>query len=289
MAAYNWFITGAGSGLGLEVTRQLLERGDSVVATGRALGGGLAELAERYGSRLRTAVVDVTDAVAVEREVARAFETFGRIDVVFSNAGFGVLGAVEELDDDLVARQIDVNLVGAIRVVRAVVPRLRAQGGGRIVQMSSSGGQVADPGMSVYNATKFGLEGFFDSIAVELAPFGIGVTLIAPGGTRTGFAASIVAAPALPVYEDGVVGMVRAARAGGLGPEELRRAVAGDPVRVAGAIIDAAVVEPVPRRLVLGAVAYEAVTAALGERLDALRAQKVVALSTDADDVRVSV
>jgi NAD(P)-dependent dehydrogenase (short-subunit alcohol dehydrogenase family) len=287
MAAQHWFVTGAGSGIGLEVTRQLLSRGDSVVATDRSGGAALADLAERHG-RLRIATMDVTDAEAVEREVGRAFDAFGRIDVVFSSAGFGVLGAAEELSEELFTRQIDVNLTGAIRVVRAALPRLRAQGHGRIIQMSSSGGHVADPGMSVYNATKFGLEGFFESVAMELAPFGIEVTLIAPGGMRTAFNTNIALAAPLPAYADGVVGMVRAAQAGGLSPEVMRHAVAGDPARVAAAIIDSAATSPAPRRLVFGGTAYAAITATLEQRLDALKSQRALALSTDADDVRVT-
>ncbi|WP_344313699.1 SDR family oxidoreductase [Fodinicola feengrottensis] len=288
MASSTWFITGAGSGLGLEVTRQLLARGDRVAATNRAPAAevGLAELVDRYGDRLWTATVDVTDAATVNHEVGRAFNDLGRIDVVFSCAGFGVLGAAEELSEDLLTRQIEVNLMGAIRVVRATVPRLRAQGGGRIIQMSSSGGHVPDPAMSVYNATKFGVEGFLESVAMEVAPFGIGVTLIAPGGVRTGFNAHIVQAQPLPAYADGVVGMTRAALGGGLSPEAMRHAIPGDPVRIAAAIIDSASVDPAPRRLVLGGAAYEAVTAALQNKLDALRAQKMLAMSTDADDVR---
>jgi NAD(P)-dependent dehydrogenase (short-subunit alcohol dehydrogenase family) len=287
MASQTWFITGAGSGIGLEVTRQLLERGARVAATGRTPGTGLADLAARHGDRLRTAAMDVTDAGAVDREVGRAFDDLGRIDVVFSAAGFGVLGAAEELTEDLLVRQIDVNLIGAVRVVRAAVPRLRAQGGGRIIQMSSSGGHVPDPGMSVYNATKFGLEGFFESVALELAPFGIDVTLIAPGGTRTAFNANLARTRALPAYADGVVGAVRSALDGGLGPDAQRHAVPGDPTRVASAIIDSATADPAPRRLVLGHTAHEAVTAALRQRLDAIEAQRALAYSTDADDVRV--
>jgi NAD(P)-dependent dehydrogenase (short-subunit alcohol dehydrogenase family) len=290
MAVQTWFVTGAGSGLGLEVTRQLLERGARVAATGRTPAGetGLAELAARHGDRLWAAAMDVTDAEAVEREVGRAFDDLGRIDVVLSCAGYGVLGAAEELTEDLLVRQIDVNLTGAIRLVRAAAPRLRAQGGGRIIQLSSSGGHVPDPGMSVYNATKFGVEGFFESVALELAPFGVDVVLVAPGGIRTAFHGNIVQAPALPAYADGVVGAVRSALAGGLDADALRHAIAGDPVRVAGAIIDAAAAEPAPRRLVLGRTAHGAVTTALRERLDAIEAQRALVYETDADDVRES-
>jgi NAD(P)-dependent dehydrogenase (short-subunit alcohol dehydrogenase family) len=281
MTEQTWFVTGAGSGIGLEVTRQLLARGDRVAATYRTPPADLGA-----HDRLWTATMDVTDADAIRRTVDKAFADLGRIDVVFSCAGFGVLGAAEELTDDLVTRQIDVGLTGAIRLVRAALPWLRGQGGGRIIQMSSSGGHVPDPGMSVYNATKFGLEGFFESAAIELAPLGIGVTLVAPGGTRTNFNANIVRATPLPAYESGVLGMVRAQLGGAMDPDVLRHAVAGDPVKVARAIVASAAVDPAPRRLVLGANAYRAITSALQERLDALVAQRDLALSTDADDVR---
>jgi NAD(P)-dependent dehydrogenase (short-subunit alcohol dehydrogenase family) len=265
-----WFVTGAGSGIGLDVTRQLLDRGDHVVATVRSANSVLDSLA---GDRLRVATMDVTDPEAVEREVNRAFDA-GRVDVVFSCAGSGLLGAAEELTEDLVARQIDVNLAGPIRVVRAAAPRLRAQGGGRIVQMSSSGGEVPDPGMSVYNATKFGVEGFFESVAIELRPFGIDVTLIAPGGTRTAFISNITRAEPLPAYDSGVLGMVRTALTGALD-----QPIGGDPARIASVIINAAESTPAPRRVVLGGTAYESVEAALEERLAALRAQKELAFS----------
>jgi NAD(P)-dependent dehydrogenase (short-subunit alcohol dehydrogenase family) len=173
MNARTWFITGAASGFGYHLTAQLLSRGDRVIATDLR-PGPLAVLSDRYPDRLSVAALDITDAAAIRAVTADAFTAAGRIDVIVSSAGFGVLGAAEELSDKMLHHQINVNLTGAIQLARAVVPRLRAQGGGRIIQMSSSGGQVPDPGMSIYNATKFGLEGFFESLAIELAPFDMG-------------------------------------------------------------------------------------------------------------------
>ncbi|GII51735.1 short-chain dehydrogenase/reductase [Planotetraspora thailandica] len=282
-----WLITGATSGFGYELTTLLLARGERVAATSRR-PEALSALADQYGDRLWAATLDMTDTPAIHRVVGEAFATLGRVDVVVSNAGFGVLGAAEELSDELLHRQIEVNLVGPIQLVRAALPHLRAQGGGRIIQLSSSGGQVADPGMSVYNATKFGVEGFFESIAIELAPFGIEVTLVEPGGARTSFNANLALADPIDAYGTGIVGQIRAMLTGGADPEFVRRAVAGDPAKIAEAIADSAGVSPAPRRLTLGAGAYESIASALGDRLAALQAQRELAYAADADDVIAS-
>jgi NAD(P)-dependent dehydrogenase (short-subunit alcohol dehydrogenase family) len=202
-----------------------------------------------------------------------------------SNAGFGVLGAAEEVSEEMLERQIEVNLLGAIHLARAVIPHLRAGGGGRIVQMSSTGGQVGDPGMSLYNATKFGIEGFYESVAIELAPFGIGVTLVEPGGTRTDFNRHLALATPIAAYDNGVLGQLRGMLTGDVDPELVRRSVTGDPAKVARAIVDSVEISPAPRRLVLGRHSYEAITTALRDRLAALEAQRGLAYSTDADDV----
>jgi NAD(P)-dependent dehydrogenase (short-subunit alcohol dehydrogenase family) len=283
MSAKTWFITGAGSGFGFELTTLLLARGDRVAATSRHIEP-LSELADRY-PRLWTAALDVTDTPAIRRVVADAFAALGRIDVVLSNAGFGLLGAAEEVSDEQLARQLDVNLVGAVQLARAVIPRLRAQGGGRIIQLSSSGGQVPDPAMSLYNASKFGIEGFYESVGMELAPFGIETTLVEPGGSRTGFNRNLALAEPIDAYRDTVVGQVRGMLGAGVDPEVLRRVVTGDPAKIARAIVDSADTSPAPKRLVLGGNTYEQVTAALRERLAALEAQRDLAYSTDADDI----
>jgi NAD(P)-dependent dehydrogenase (short-subunit alcohol dehydrogenase family) len=284
MTSRTWFITGAASGIGYELTTLLLARGERVAATSRRTDA-LAPLTAQYGDRLWTAALDVTDASAIRRVVGEAFAAFGRVDVVVSNAGFGVLGAAEEVSDELLRRQIEVNLIGPIQLSRAALPYLRAQGGGRIVQMSSSGGQVPDPGMSLYNATKFGVEGFFESVAVELEPFGIEVTLVEPGGARTGFNRNLALADPIDAYGTGIVGRIRGMLGGDADPEFVRRAVTGDPRKIARAIADSAETTPAPRRITLGGNAYEAIEAALRERLAALRAQRELAYGTDADDV----
>ena len=284
MSTRTWFITGASSGFGHELTTHILARGDRVAATDRH-PERLGELSRQYGERLWTAGLDVTDTAAIRRVVDAAFDELGRIDVIVSNAGYGLLGAAEEASDEQLLRQINTILIGGIQLARAVIPHLRAQGGGRIVQMSSSGGQVPDPGMSFYNASKFGIEGFYESAAMELAPFGIEVTLVEPGGNRTNFNRAIVLSEPIPAYEDGIVGQVRSMLAGDPDADFVRRAVIGDPAKVAQSIIDSVDVSPAPRRLTLGSNAYEAITAAWRDRLTALERQRDLAYSTDADDV----
>jgi NAD(P)-dependent dehydrogenase (short-subunit alcohol dehydrogenase family) len=162
-----WLITGASRGLGRELTEQLLARGDRVAATLRK-PDQLADLAAMHGDRLWVRALDVTDTAAMRAVVDAAFAELGRIDVVVSNAGYGVVGAAEELSDtqtDLIAP----NLTGSIQLARAVVPHLRAQAGGHILQVSSMGGQLAFPGFSLYHTTKWGIEGFFEAFAPEVA------------------------------------------------------------------------------------------------------------------------
>ncbi len=284
MTTRTWFITGASSGFGFELTAQLLARGDRVAATARR-PDQLTTLSNRYGSQLWTAALDVTDTGAIRRVAGAAFDELGRIDVVVSNAGYGLFGAAEEASDEQLLRQINTILIGGIQLARAVIPHLRAQGGGRIVQMSSTGGQVPDPGMSFYNASKFGIEGFYDSVAMELAPFGIDVTLVEPGGSRTNFNRAMVLSDPIPAYEDGIVGQVRSMLTGDPDAEFVRKAVIGDPAKVASAVIGSVDLSPAPRRLTLGSNAYEAITATLRNRLAGLECQRELAYSTDAGDI----
>lgn len=188
MTTRHWFITGASSGFGRVLTEKLLARGDRVAATVRR-PDALDDLRAEYGERLWTATLDLTEMAAVRQTVDRAFSELGRIDVVVSNAGYGLFGAAEEVTDEQVRHQIDTNLVGSIALIRAALPHLRAQGGGRILQVSSEGGQVTYPAFSLYHATKWGIEGFVDAVAKEVAPFGIAFTLVEPGPAGTNFGA----------------------------------------------------------------------------------------------------
>ncbi|MDR3436771.1 SDR family oxidoreductase [Telmatospirillum sp.] len=271
-----WFITGTSSGFGRRLTEKLLARGSRVVATLRKTNA-LDDLKARYGNLLRLASVDVTDTQAVRQTVDDAFGALGLIDVVVSNAGYGLFGAAEELDDDQIHQQIETNLIGSIQLIRAVLPHLRNQGGGRILQVSSEGGQIAYPGLSLYHATKWGIEGFVEAVRQEVAPFGIAITLVEPGPTRTNFAAGLVSARPTDVYENTPVGDLRRAWTGGT------FAVTGDPDKMAEAMIASADQTPAPHRLTLGSTAYASIRGALQGRLAELEESKQITLSVDVD------
>jgi NAD(P)-dependent dehydrogenase (short-subunit alcohol dehydrogenase family) len=265
-----WFITGASRGMGRELVEQLLARGDTVAATLRR-PDQLDDLAARYGDRLWRRALDVTDTGDVRAAVAEAFAAHGRIDVVVSNAGYGVFGVAEDLTDEHVDALIATNLTGSIQLARAVLPHLRAQGGGLLMQMSSMGGHMTFPGFSLYHATKWGIEGFFDSLAAEVEPFGIRTTLVAPGVVRTGF---FDAAPRVPFSAPYVGGPADRAPTA---PEDMT----DDPVRTVAAVLRAADSDAPPRRLVLGSDAWTLITAALQQRLDEVTAQRDNAATAD--------
>lgn len=269
-----WFITGTSSGFGRLMTEKLLASGDRVAATARN-PDALSDLKDRYGDLLWTAKLDVTDTAAVRDVVARAFGDLGRIDVIVNNAGYGLFGAAEELSDEQILDQINTNLVGPIQVTRAALPHLREQGAGRIIQLSTYGGQAANPGASLYNASKFGVEGFMESLALEVAPFGIGVTIVEPGGASTGFRGrtSQMAEP-LAAYNDTPAAMVRGIR-------DYDHYV-GDPAKMADAMIASADQQPAPRRLVLGSDSYKFMRDAIAARLREIEAQEQSAGTTDA-------
>jgi NAD(P)-dependent dehydrogenase (short-subunit alcohol dehydrogenase family) len=189
MTTRTWFITGASRGFGREWTVAALERGDSVAATARDTAT-LADLAERYGDRLLPLQLDVDDRHAVFSAVAAAHQRFGRLDVVVNNAGYGQFGAVEELSEAEARAQIETNLFGALWVTQAALPILRAQGSGHILQVSSIGGISAFPNTGIYHASKWALEGISQSLALEVAPYGIKVTLVEPGGFATDWGGS---------------------------------------------------------------------------------------------------
>ena len=181
MAQRTWFITGVNSGFGLVTTELLLKRGDRVAGTARKLQQ-LDGLKAQYGEQLWLASLDVEDTPAIRNVVDAAFQHFGRIDVILNNAGYALIGAAEELTDEQIIHQLNTNLMGSIQVVRAALPHLRTQGGGRILQVSSVGAQIGVPGMSIYHASKWGIEGFFEATTQEIAPFNIQTTMIEPGG-----------------------------------------------------------------------------------------------------------
>ncbi|MFG1918564.1 SDR family oxidoreductase [Micromonospora sp. NPDC048898] len=273
-----WFVTGASSGIGRAVVERLLARGDRVAATSRC-AEKLTELVRKHPATLWTAALDVTDAVAVREVVNRAFTELGRIDVLFSNAGHKAFGAAEEFSDEMIADQIALHLTGPIHLVRAALPHLRKQGGGRIIQTTGLEAEVGLPGGSVHHASKWGAEGFFESLAAEVAPFGVEVMMVVPGNVRTDYgAATSIAFPA-PEYAETPIGRIRRYLDSHGG--RLVASVQSDPAQVAAAILDAASAVPAPRRVVLGSDAYLAVHAALAARMAELEAGWTVSVSTD--------
>lgn len=279
MPQRTWFITGISSGFGREMASQLLARGDRVFGTVRNPDAA-ANLSACYGALLKTAELDVTDTDAVHGVIQRAFQELGMIDVIVNNAGYGLFGAVEGLTNEQIRHQIDTNLVGPIQVTRAALPYLRAQGGGRILALSSYGGQATHPGASLYHASKWGLEGFLESVAAEVAPFNIGVTIVEPGGAGTSFRATASASlgPDLEAYKGTPIDMIRAALS------DPARGPKGDPTKIVARMIASVEETPAPKRLVLGSDAYAIIHRALTARLADVERQGHDASSTDLSD-----
>jgi len=252
-----WFITGASKGFGYVWTEAALARRDSVAAAARNIGS-LDKLKVKYGDRLLPLTLDVGDKGAVDASVKQAHQRFGRIDVAINNAGYGLFGAIEEVSEQEARAQIETNLFGALWVTQAVLPIMRAQHSGHIIQISSVGGIFAVPTVGLYHASKWGLEGFSQALAAEVKDLGIKVTIVEPGGFATEWGtASAHRARQLPAYD--------AARAA-LG--KIRTAsVPGDPKATASAlfrIVDAA--EP-PLRVFFGDAGLPMVKSEYAERI----------------------
>lgn len=239
-----WFITGASRGFGREWAIAALERGDSVAATARDLST-LDDLSAAYGDRFLPLRLDVTDRDADFAAVRRAHERFGRLDVVVNNAGYGHFGMVEEITEEEARAQLETNLFGALWVTQAALPFLREQGGGHILQVSSIGGISAFPLVGIYHASKWALEGISQSLAQEVAPFGIKVTLIEPGGFATDWAGSSSSTsrqlPAYTEYHEQVQAQRRA-----------RVGTPGDPQASAAAVLELVDADEPPLRCFFG-------------------------------------
>jgi NAD(P)-dependent dehydrogenase (short-subunit alcohol dehydrogenase family) len=271
-----WLITGVSSGFGYEMTKQLLARGDTVVGTVRDTKK-VEELIRQYPDTFDCQLLDVTDVPAVHKTVDAAFAKHGKIDVVVSNAGYGLFGAAEELTDAEVDHIIATNLTGSIALIRSALPYLRKQESGNIIQISSYGGQVAFAANSMYHATKFGIEGFCESVAQEVAKFNIGVTIVEPGGARTEFRyGSAKVAKLTPEYDHvhGFLNMLDPAK--GLAP--------GDPVKMAACIIESVDNPDTPLHMVLGSQALAVTIERLEQRVAAYKTQTETAASTDVTD-----
>ena len=270
-----WFVTGTSQGFGQEIVRAALSRGDNVIATSR----NPKKVAATFGSagnRLSAIYLDLSNDQQVKATVAGAAERFGRIDVLINNAGHGLLGAVEEAQDSEINGVFETNVFGLLRVTRAVLPFLRKQRSGHIVNLSSIGGLVGLPGWGIYNATKFAVEGISEALAVELAPLGIGVTVVEPGPFRTDFLGGSLAAVARTISDyDQTAGKTRTYRDDNNGTQ------AGDPVRAAEVIVGAVAENKAPLHLLLGAIAYERASRKLEELRNDFATWRDITLSTD--------
>jgi NAD(P)-dependent dehydrogenase (short-subunit alcohol dehydrogenase family) len=252
-----WFITGASKGFGREWTEAALERGDRVAATARRLET-LDALVDAYGGNVLPIELDVTDRDDDFAAVRRAAEHFGRLDVVVNNAGYGHFGMIEELSEDEVRSQLETNVFGALWVTQAALPIMRAQGSGHIIQVSSIGGITAFTGTGAYHASKWALEGFSQSLAQEVAGFGIHVTLIEPGGYSTDWAGpSATRSAECPAYA--AVHEAQAARRAGNAP--------GDPTATRGAILKVVDAAEPPLRIFFGTTPIETATRDYESRL----------------------
>ncbi len=271
-----WLITGASSGFGHAIAEAALAAGDTVVATARRTEP-LDGLVAAHPDRALALQLDVTDAVAIPAVVAKIVRRYGRVDVLVNNAGRALIGAVEETTDRELRDLMDVHFFGPAALIREVLPHMRRQGAGCIVQISSMGGQLSFAGVGAYSATKFALEGLSEALAQEVAPLGIRVLIVEPGAVRTGLhGGAMQMTAAIPAYE-AVVGPVRAAQASYAGRQP------GDPAKAAAAILTALDAETPPLRLPLGNDAVDA----LVTHADAVRAELLawerLSRSTDFD------
>ncbi|MGW1030443.1 oxidoreductase [Streptomyces sp. NPDC002577] len=270
-----WLITGSSSGLGRALAEHALRRGDRVAVTARD-AASVADLAAAYGDRALALRLDVTDPASVTAAVEATEKEFGRIDVLVNNAGYGYLAAIEEGEDAAVRDLYDTNVHGVVTVLKAVLPGMRARRSGRIVNVSSFGGLAAFAATGYYHATKFALEGLSESLAAEVAPLGITVTIVEPGGLRTQWAGtSMQQSPTrLEDYEQ-TAGKRRASTLTVSGHQP------GDPVRAAAAIATTVDAETPPLRLLLGSDALAGARARLERLRSEIDANESLTKSTD--------
>lgn len=270
-----WFITGASRGFGLRIARLALEQGDNVVATARRAEAVIEALGNR--ERLLALPLDVTDEAQAQAAAAAAVEAFGSIDVLLNNAGFGLLGAVEEASAADVEAVYRTNVFGLLNVTRAVLPTMRAQRSGRILNISSIGGYRGAAGFGVYSSTKFAVEGLSEALHAELAPLGVHVTVVEPGYFRTDFldATSLtVSGGEIADYAE-TAGRVRRVAA------DLNHGQPGDPDRLAQVIVDFADAANPPVRLPLGSDTVAAIEAKHVSDAEIVAKWRAVSVSTD--------
>ena len=275
-SAATWFVTGASRGLGLELVRQLLERGDNVAATSRSTERLTAALAGVNTERLLPLELDLVDGSAVDAGVAETVERFGRLDVVVNNAGYGHLASVEETTDADIRQMLDVQIIGAWNVIRTALPHLREARSGHIINISSILGLTAMPGWALYTAGKFALNGMSEALAAEVADLGIDVTIVEPGYFRTSFLST--ESLSLPAATNDAYPGIREMTQQHLA---LQGSQLGDPVKGAAAIIDIAVTGDAPLNQLLGSDAYALAQARIAALTADVEAGRDRAMTTD--------
>ncbi|MFF3516545.1 SDR family NAD(P)-dependent oxidoreductase [Streptomyces sp. NPDC002573] len=273
-----FLVTGSSRGLGREIVTAALAAGHRVMATARD-PRTLDDLAAEHGDQIRTAHLDVTDPDAAERVVAETVDAFGRLDVVVNNAGQGDRAALEDTTLEAFRRQIDTNFYGTVYLSRAALPLLRRQGGGHIIQISSLGGRIGSPGMTAYQSAKWAVGGFSEVLATEVAPLGIKVTVLEPGGMRTDWAGSSMHIPPVSEPYQATVG------AGAEAMRNFAQEANGDPAKVAQVVLTVADLDEPPLRLLLGTDAYTYGRAAWARRLEEDERWQHLSVSTDHDQV----
>ena len=274
-----WFITGSSRGLGRSLTEAVLAKGDRVAATARS-PEQLHGLVEKYPDQIYAIKLDVTRKEQVYQAVADTVAHFGKIDVLVNNAGFGIVGAAEAFTDEQVRSQLETNLYAPIEITRAVLPYMRKQRSGRILQISSIGGRIGSAGVTMYQTAKFGLCGFSEALAKEVAPLGIKVTCVESGGFRTDWfgGASMTYAPQIEGYE--IVDQIKQSMASG------RFIPIGDPDKAAKVMVELADDPEPPVHLVLGSEAIARLKLADAARWAELEKWIPVGLSTDHNEAQ---
>jgi NAD(P)-dependent dehydrogenase (short-subunit alcohol dehydrogenase family) len=273
-----WFLTGASRGFGLEIARKILAQGDRVVATARRAEQIRIALPDA-GDALLAIDLDVTEADQAAQAVRSAVDAFGRIDVLVNNAGRGLLGAVEEASDASVRAVYEVNVFGTLTMQRAVLPIMRRQRSGHIINISSVGGLLGSPGWGIYCSTKFAMEGFSEALAKELRPLGIWVTIVEPGYFRTDF----LDASSLGTEENVIADYESTAGAMRSHAANVNHAQPGDPIKAAAAIVDIASAAEPPVHLLLGTDCLAAVEAKIEDLKADIDAWRTLSTSTDHD------
>jgi NAD(P)-dependent dehydrogenase (short-subunit alcohol dehydrogenase family) len=270
-----WFITGSSRGLGRSLTEAVLASGDRVAATARN-PDPLQDLAGKYPDSIYPLPLDVSNKAQILAAVENTIKKFGRIDVLVNNAGFGILGAAEAYSDEQVRSQLEINLYAPIEITRVILPFMRKQRSGRILQISSVGGRVGNPALTIYQAAKFGLGGFSEALSKEVKPLGILVTSIEPGGFRTGAFTFMTRAPEVEGYEKTVGQRTELFKSSSFSPM-------GDPAKAAKVMIALVDNPEPPVHLVLGSDAIDRVKQADVIRNEEMDKWLPVSVSTDAD------